>query len=66
MSEAVICDRCKKAVAKQSAWHIDAKLSFVALYYDLCPICYRDFENIFIGKHNRSIDEVLVESEDGG
>lgn len=65
MSEAVICDRCRRAVAKQNAFHIDARNinlqfgSYIPWQYDLCPECQSDFQKVFMCKSIRPIDEIF-------
>ena len=44
MSQARICDRCKKAATAQSATHMETKWMFITTQYDLCPACAEDFK----------------------
>lgn len=48
MSKAVICDRCKKAFAEQSAHHIEMKRAFITSEYDLCGSCAKLFHEEFM------------------
>jgi len=48
MSKAVICDRCKKAFAEQSAHSIEMKHAFIITYYDLCAACAKRFHEEFM------------------
>lgn len=44
MSEAVICDRCKIAFAKQNATRVELRRSYETKWFDLCPICRTELE----------------------
>lgn len=57
MSKAVICDRCKKAVAEQNAMHIETKKAFIISHYDLCPACINAFRDYIMGGDVTAIKE---------
>ena len=69
MSNAVICDRCKKAIAEQSAFRVNTWNNniqfgnYIATYYDLCSECRNDFENGFMRKNQTQLPESLMGDE---
>lgn len=53
MSKALICDRCKKPFAEQSALHVETKCQFIISHYDFCPKCNKAFKDEFLRIGNK-------------